>query len=448
MHFISDFPHLLKCIRNAFVSTGLHIPDGHVHVHVVREAWKKDSESLTLKVMPHITQSHVQPTAFEKMRVNLAFQLFSEEVLKGIFLFKDHLVKTFKITPSTEKFIQKMERLIFIMTAQIPSKGLKCDSAGAKFLEDFLPFLREWEEHAAKHGGGFLSESTALGLRVTIQSTLSLLSYVTSTLKYTYVLTANLSQDKMKNVFGVVRQTFGSNDHPSPEQFLVVINNMAFYSLARPPKGGNSPPEVVTALLEPCDVPEQKGARVTALVDSLLDEGNLPHAEEVLERHAYLLEYDGMVEKKSDSRLIFYIAGYVVCKSLKKFPCPDCASCLCIMPLQAESNCNSTLTNQSNHGGLLYPSDTLEKLITKLENAFTVFFSRNKLHAESLVSFLLFLQGHELEKVGCIEHRRKLTTAIIKFYTLTRLHFFTKATNKSLSSKREKQKLLKMRRCQ
>ncbi|KAH9381545.1 hypothetical protein HPB48_005480 [Haemaphysalis longicornis] len=60
VHFISDFSHLIKCIRNAFVSTGLHIPDGHTHVDVdVREAWKKDSESVTLKVMPHITQSHV-----------------------------------------------------------------------------------------------------------------------------------------------------------------------------------------------------------------------------------------------------------------------------------------------------------------------------------------------------------------------------------------------------
>lgn len=98
-----------------------------------------------------------------------------------------------------------MERLIFIMTDRIPSKGLKCDSASAKFLEDFLPFLREWEEHAAKHDGG-LSENTALGLRVTIRSTLSLLSYVTSTLKYTYLLTANLTQDKMKNLAGLWEQ--------------------------------------------------------------------------------------------------------------------------------------------------------------------------------------------------------------------------------------------------
>lgn len=114
----------------------------------------------------------MQPNVFGKMRVNLAFQLLIEEVLKGIFVYKDHLVKMFRITESTEKFVQKMERLIFIMTARIPSKGLKCNSASAKFLEDFLLFLREWEEHAAQHGGGFLSVGTALGLWVTIQSTL------------------------------------------------------------------------------------------------------------------------------------------------------------------------------------------------------------------------------------------------------------------------------------
>lgn len=112
------------------------------------------------------------------------------------------------------------------------------------------------------------------------------------------MLTANLSQDKIENVFGVVRQAFRCSDHPSPEKFLIVINNMALYNLARPPKGGNSPPELVTALLEPSDVPEQKAARVTALVDSLLDEGNLPHAEEALAKLASLLDQDGVVEKK------------------------------------------------------------------------------------------------------------------------------------------------------
>ncbi|KAH8035423.1 hypothetical protein HPB51_005147 [Rhipicephalus microplus] len=68
LHFISDFPHLVKCVRNAFVSEGLQIPTGRAHADVIKEAWKEDQNSLTLKVMPRITKSDVQPNSFEKMR--------------------------------------------------------------------------------------------------------------------------------------------------------------------------------------------------------------------------------------------------------------------------------------------------------------------------------------------------------------------------------------------
>lgn len=38
LHFLSDFPHLVKCVRNAVVSTGLHIPEGYVRMDVIKEA--------------------------------------------------------------------------------------------------------------------------------------------------------------------------------------------------------------------------------------------------------------------------------------------------------------------------------------------------------------------------------------------------------------------------
>lgn len=179
---ISDFPHLVKCVQNAFVSKGLQIPQGHVHVSPIKEAWKNDRETITLKVMPHITQAHVEPNAFEKMRVNLAYQLFSEEVLKGLFFYKSDLQEKFRIVEPTEHFVRLMEKLIFIMSSRTPLRGLRSDSKSAEFLEEFIIFLSEWEEHAAKHGGGFLSTGTALGLRVTLKSTLSLLDYATSKL--------------------------------------------------------------------------------------------------------------------------------------------------------------------------------------------------------------------------------------------------------------------------
>ncbi|KAH6927223.1 hypothetical protein HPB50_001099 [Hyalomma asiaticum] len=68
LHFISDFPHLVKCIRNAFVSKGLQLPGGHARVAAIKEAWKRDMDAGTLKVTPHIFQAHLEPDAFEKMQ--------------------------------------------------------------------------------------------------------------------------------------------------------------------------------------------------------------------------------------------------------------------------------------------------------------------------------------------------------------------------------------------
>lgn len=106
LHMISNF-HLVKCVRNNFVSKGLQIPQVHVHVGSIQKAWKNDSETVTLKVMPH-TRAHEQPKAFVKMWVNLAFQLFSKEVLKGLFFYKSNLQKKFHTFEPTEHFVRLM----------------------------------------------------------------------------------------------------------------------------------------------------------------------------------------------------------------------------------------------------------------------------------------------------------------------------------------------------
>lgn len=69
------------------------------------------------------------------------------------------------------------------------------------------------------------------------------------------------------------------------EQFLIVMNSPSFYSLARSPKNGNSPKGVVTALLGPSDASRTKSARITAVIDEILDGGNLECAEYVLRTH-------------------------------------------------------------------------------------------------------------------------------------------------------------------
>lgn len=122
------------------------------------------------------------------MRVNLAFQLFSEHVHKWLFCYKRDLQQKFRILKPTKHFLKPSEKFIFLKVFDQTQK--------VQFLEDFLILLSVWEEREMKHGGGFLSAETALGLRVTQKSMLSLVDYVTSKLQYKYLLTANSVRTK------------------------------------------------------------------------------------------------------------------------------------------------------------------------------------------------------------------------------------------------------------
>lgn len=57
----------------------------------MREALKLDGSNVTLQAMPGIRSCHTNPNNFEKMRVNFAFQLFSDIVLNGLRLYKTEL---------------------------------------------------------------------------------------------------------------------------------------------------------------------------------------------------------------------------------------------------------------------------------------------------------------------------------------------------------------------
>lgn len=88
IHFISDFPHLLKCVRNSLISTGFRLPQGEVRIEHIEAAWKCDRANISLKAMPKITKRYIRPNNSEKMRVNYTLHIFSDDVLKGIFCIK------------------------------------------------------------------------------------------------------------------------------------------------------------------------------------------------------------------------------------------------------------------------------------------------------------------------------------------------------------------------
>ncbi|KAH7979019.1 hypothetical protein HPB49_007782 [Dermacentor silvarum] len=236
-----------KCTwrRNGLLKTGFTTPDNKVSIWAVREAFLRDCNVRTLKVMPALTETHLDPNSFEKMRVSLAFQLFGTSVLRGRTFYKAEIERICGSISATQEFFVKINKIITAMTSRFTAKALRPGSTAAATLVSFLDYLNISEAC----GGAFLSNTTPAGLRVTISSTLSLLEYFTKSVGYRYLMTSRLSIDPLENFFGIVRQSSGCNAHPSPERFLVTVNLLSFYNLARSVDGANASPDVVSALI-------------------------------------------------------------------------------------------------------------------------------------------------------------------------------------------------------
>ncbi|XP_067133577.1 uncharacterized protein [Centruroides vittatus] len=128
LHFISDFPHLIKCLRNNLLKCPFKTPEGEVCIEHMKEAWKLDDTPETLKFMPHVFSYVINPNNYEKMRVNYAFRLFSDEMLKGLYAYQDKIEQGFGSISATQNFVKQISDLINIMTSRVPSNGLRLDS--------------------------------------------------------------------------------------------------------------------------------------------------------------------------------------------------------------------------------------------------------------------------------------------------------------------------------
>ncbi|KAH7960700.1 hypothetical protein HPB49_022390 [Dermacentor silvarum] len=443
LHFLSDFPHLVKCTRNSVVSTGLQVPEGRVRIDVVKEAWKCDNRDIVrLKAMPRVTRVVIEPNGFEKMKVNYAFTFFSDEIIRGLYAYREEIERIWGTGSSkaTTCFIGRMAKLIAAMTSRCSRDAMRPSSPVLAEVKDFIAYLDAWEEEVGKLG--FLSQGTAEGLRVTLASTMSILEYLTTKLGYKYLLTSRLSQDPLENVFGILRQMSGSNDHPTPTQFLLSANCLSFCSLAKAPANGNVSPSMLKSLIN--GTCKDQG-EVLKKLDELMDIGCLNEVNEILTSSGIPLDHSAIVSAKSYSRVIYYVTGYVARRMIRKTKCDECAKAL-IRPPDSEMPPDACLVTEVDRGGLIYPSNELHTFITKMEDSFTYCFSFSKLKANSIMDLISALARNRLNHVGCKQHSTDVTNSLIKFYAMTRLHFIVKAENKAREGKRQRMRYLKLRR--
>ncbi|KAH6924388.1 hypothetical protein HPB50_016529 [Hyalomma asiaticum] len=96
-------------------------------------------------------------------------------VLTGVSLCHTALAPRVSPAPATAR---RINQLICILIFRFPRGALRPSSSSAAALSGFSEYFATWEQHAGGGAGGFLSKSTASGLRVIVSSTLEFLSYL------------------------------------------------------------------------------------------------------------------------------------------------------------------------------------------------------------------------------------------------------------------------------
>eukprot|EP00794_Sanderia_malayensis_P013209 gene13209-14561_t len=222
IYFFSDTPHLMKTARNNLYHSGhekssrlLWNNGSYILWNHISRLYYEDLEC-GLKLMPKLTNDHINLTPFSTMRVHLAVQVLSTTVANVLKVYGPGDAK------GTAEFCQKLDMFFDCLNVRNTQEHIKTkkpflapykclDDSRFQWLElEFLKYLDDWKKFVGERKGKFskaerqtmfLSLQTYQGLHVTCYSFIELTKFLLNN-GVEYVLSNRFSQDDLENYFG------------------------------------------------------------------------------------------------------------------------------------------------------------------------------------------------------------------------------------------------------
>jgi len=204
-----DVVHLFKSIRNNLLVSNIQINE-EVSWSILKKLFY--AENQIIRSMHNLTEAHIKPDNFQKMRVKLATQVFSHHVSTAIFaaastnLFNN---QEKEIALSTANFIFKLNKLFDNMNStnkfsKNPDKcALSIDQTNIfENLKQSVEWIKQWKRQ--KSGSVYCFS----GLCQTINGTLQLWEAIRGE-NQQYLITSHLNSDCLENTISVVRNNRG-----------------------------------------------------------------------------------------------------------------------------------------------------------------------------------------------------------------------------------------------
>lgn len=255
LFYMADTVHLLKCIRNNWVNQKClekfmyypPFPDSNTTEKFKTAAWSALKEMHNIecnslaKFGYNLNFKSLHPTSFEKQNVKLVLNVFNDYVVKGLRSLGEK--KEILYYKDTADFIEILVNWWSIVNVKNTTHGIhsrnefnspltySINDKKFIYLNNFIKWL---ENYGKMHADvGCFSAETHAALISSTHCLLELVSYCTSELKLSYMLTGKFQTDDLESRFGIYRQLCGSQYNISVRQLYEGENKLRTHSLLK-----------------------------------------------------------------------------------------------------------------------------------------------------------------------------------------------------------------------
>lgn len=428
VYFLFDTPHLLKCTRNNLRAHQLEIGKEIIDWSYITEL-HESSHHLRPKLAPNLTDKHVYKSAFGDMKVKRAAQVMSATVSLALLVLMS-LNAIPATAKSTAEFLDRMDKLFDCLNSSvIKKKGQKLryaiseTSEHHQFLQESLQWIPYWKFKGRRQ------PHTIEGWQVTIKGVLLLWEDLRANFCFRHLMTRRLQQDPLENLFGLIRQQNGCNEHPNAFQFTAGLKHIWISKIMKLSKDGNCEDDT-TMLLS-----ELQGITVPAETVNEDTEG-APAAQNQESIHITGESSDIVAEN-----VVFYVGGCIV----KEFLARKTDGCVCDRFLMAEDAVLPSgphqflvmLKENDVPGDLVsnitIPSEECFILVQRMEELFSEYIGSTS-HVSTVCKVLSAVLTLETEIFCCSDCQARF----VKLFCLKRLKWHLRFTNRSLKAQRSK----------
>jgi hypothetical protein len=220
--FYFDPSHLIKATRNNLMKNEIYWGDNSTSWKYIEDCDKQQKNRLA----PKLTEHHIHPNNFEKMRVKYAVHVISATVASALETYI-HLNALPETASSTVEFISRFDKLfdisLFDNSSSVSStkwynKAFKGEEEQINFLQDMLLFLNNLQLRRANKKTVNNYVKFIKCWKISINSLMQLWNNLKQE-GFKFLYTRRISQDCLENFFGSICQQNGNSINPTAVQF-------------------------------------------------------------------------------------------------------------------------------------------------------------------------------------------------------------------------------------